>query len=90
MEKTQDEWERIFEGTDSCVTPVLPLSSEDNRPVAMLSGSPSLDVAHPKIDMLKYGEGTIEVLKSWVGWLIERDYVIDINGTAKMAANAKL
>src|SRR5579859_1663854 len=29
-EKTQIEWQRVFDGTDSCVTPVIPLSIEEN------------------------------------------------------------
>src|SRR5579862_6853116 len=28
-EKTQREWEDIFDGTDSCVTPIVPLSAKD-------------------------------------------------------------
>jgi hypothetical protein len=90
MEKTQDEWEHIFEGTDSCVTPVMRLSTEDSRPVAMLSGSPSLDIAHPKLRMLKAGEGATEVLKGWLRWSVGREYVVDTDGTVKIASNAKL
>lgn len=90
MEKTQKEWERIFEGTDSCVTPVLPLSTEDNRPAAMLSGSPSLDVSGPEAGMLKPGEGATEVLKCWLGWSDGRDYVVGADGTVQIPTNVKL
>jgi alpha-methylacyl-CoA racemase len=90
MEKNQKEWERIFDGTDSCVTPVIPMSTEDNRPIAGLSGSPGLDVTDPKTEALLPGAGMEEALGSWMGWVKGREYTVDSKGTARVAGSSKL
>jgi alpha-methylacyl-CoA racemase len=89
-EKTQQEWRTVFDGTDSCVTPVVPLTSNDNRPIAHLSASPSLPVENPKIEMLKAGTGTEEVLLEWIGWHSGEDYQIDDKGSVTITSSAKL
>ena len=90
LDKTQREWENIFDGTDSCVTPVIPLVSEKNRPIAHLSASPSLAVEDPKLEMLKAGTGTEEVLSEWINWFSGRDYEIDGKGTVAVVNSVKL
>lgn len=89
-ERNQKEWEGIFDGTDSCVTPLIPMSTEDNRPIAGLSGSPGLNVADPRVEALLPGEGMEEALGSWMGWVKGREYTVDSKGTVKVAGLAKL
>jgi alpha-methylacyl-CoA racemase len=88
-ERSQREWEGVFDGTDSCVTPVIPLSVEDNRPVAGLRGSPGLDVGAPKGDALKPGSGMENALQSWMGWSRGREYNVDGKGIVRLAGSAK-
>jgi alpha-methylacyl-CoA racemase len=90
LEKTQEEWENVFDGTDACVTAVVPLSSDDNRPIANLSSSPSLPVENPKVEILKASTGAKQVLKDWVEWRPGKDYQIDGNGTVSISNSAKL
>ena len=87
--KTQAEWENVFDGTDSCVTPVLQLSSEDTRPIARLSDSPGLPI-EMKASLLESGNGGEEVLQEWVGWLKNRDYEIDDQGVVALSCASKL
>lgn len=42
-QKTQAEWSRIFDGTDACVTPVLPLDEAGSHPHNRERGSFLLD-----------------------------------------------
>ena len=88
-EKTQKEWEDVFDGTDSCVTPVVPLSWKDNRPIAGLSQSPSLDVSKITPDVLKPGTGGLDILKEWLGWG-QKDFVVDSKGTVYIKTKAQL
>ena len=90
MQRTQHEWETVFDGTDSCVTPVVPLTSDDNRPIAHLSASPGLAVENPKFEMLEAGAGMEEVLLEWIGWHSGKDYQIDGNGSVTTPDFAKL
>jgi alpha-methylacyl-CoA racemase len=51
-EKSRSDWERIFDGTDACVTPILemheletdPLREGDQRPAVTLRGTPGLAI----------------------------------------------
>jgi alpha-methylacyl-CoA racemase len=90
VQRTQQEWETVFDGMDSCVTPVVPLTSDDNRPIAYLSASPSLAVENPKFEMLEAGIGMEEVLLEWIGWHRGKDYQIDGNGSVTTQNSAKL
>src|SRR5436190_323288 len=78
LEKSRSEWESVFDGTDSCVTPIVPLSVADNRPLATLSESPALEATIMNVEMLKAGSGTNEIMNEWVGWRAGKDYTIDI------------
>lgn len=42
-QKTQAEWSRIFDGTDACVTPVLPLDEAGSHPHNRERGSFLMD-----------------------------------------------
>ena len=47
--KTRRQWERIFDGTDACVTPVLTQAEleragYDQRPLVLLSETPGLEI----------------------------------------------
>ena len=88
-EKTQKEWEDVFDGSDSCVTPVVPLSWKNNRPIAGLSQSPSLDVSKINPDLLTAGSGGLGVLKEWLGWN-QKDFVVDSKGTVLIKTKACL
>lgn len=65
-ERTRDEWEKVFDGTDACVTPVLTyheLESDkqeregDQRPGVTLKGSPLLAVCGGGGDITVRGQG---------------------------------
>jgi alpha-methylacyl-CoA racemase len=88
-EKTQKEWESVFDGTDACVTPVIPLSPKDNRPIAGLSASPSLDVSNVKLSLLTPGAGGVDVLREWLGWS-SKDYFLDSKGAVNIKNKARL
>lgn len=53
--KTRAEWEKIFDGTDACVTPVLSQKELekggfDQRPIVTLKGSPGLAISDGDAD----------------------------------------
>jgi alpha-methylacyl-CoA racemase len=66
-EKTRAEWERIYDGTDACVTPVLELGELENdpkregdvRPIVTLSETPALAIKRddPKSRSVATGQG---------------------------------
>jgi alpha-methylacyl-CoA racemase len=89
LEKTYVEWCEIFEGTDACVSPVLPMleASEELKPIVGLSTSPSLDVRTPPT--LKPGDGSDRVLSEWLGWENGKEYTLD-EGMAKKADKSRL
>jgi alpha-methylacyl-CoA racemase len=37
--RTRDEWERVFEGSDACVAPVLAMGEVENHPHNMARGT---------------------------------------------------
>jgi alpha-methylacyl-CoA racemase len=89
LEKTQKEWCEIFEGTDACVSPVLPLleAAKELKPIVGLSTSPSLDVTDQSI--IEPGEGSDKVLSEWLGWKNGKDYIVD-GKTVKQAGKSRL
>ncbi|KAI4159576.1 MAG: hypothetical protein LQ342_006486 [Letrouitia transgressa] len=87
-ERTRREWERVFEGTDACVTPVLGLEEmeeggyEHRLPVG-LNGSPGMEIGREegwRGKGLAPGEGGEEVLGEWVGWKPGKDYRVEQGG----------
>lgn len=94
--KTRDEWERVFDGTDACVTPVLTyeeLEGEEyqQRAAVTLTKTPALDLETSSgcgwnSMGLGPGEGGEEVLKRWLGW--ERGKQFDVqNGSLVSIGN---
>lgn len=63
--KTLENWTKIFDGTDACVTPVLELHEVQPREAILLSDTPS----KPPTDngVLVPGSHSKEVLKDWLG-----------------------
>lgn len=92
LQNTRKEWERVFDGTDACCAPVLAQSElermgYEQRPAVSLSETPSLDVS--KTDAweskgLAPGNGGEELLFSWLGWKLGRDYKLDTGGLVKI------
>jgi alpha-methylacyl-CoA racemase len=61
-EKTRDEWEKIFDGTDACCTPVLTqaeleTSGFDQRPIVTLASTPAYAIAQGDATKRKPAEG---------------------------------
>lgn len=87
-ERTRGEWERVFDGTDACATPVLGQEElrrggfEQRLPVNLV-GTPGYSI--PTDDGgwsgggLEPGTGGEETLRSWMGW--EKDKQFDVRGS---------
>jgi len=92
LQKTRREWERVFNSTDACCTPVLEqteLESKgyEQRPAVFLSETPSLDVSQRdawESRGLAPGHGGEELLFSWLGWKLGRDYKFDSGGLVQI------
>ena len=92
LQKTRDEWERVFDGTDACCTPVigqdeLEQQGYEQRAAVGLSASPSLDVGKDrarKSEGLAPGHGGEDLLKTWLGWKKGRDYIVQQGGLVKI------
>ena len=92
LQKTRQEWEHIFDGTDSCCTPVLDQTElqeqgYEQRPAVGLSTSPSLNI--PKTQAwnskgLAPGQGGEALLKEWLGWQRDKDYAVKRGGLVKI------
>ncbi|KAF8464129.1 CoA-transferase family III domain-containing protein [Kalaharituber pfeilii] len=84
-ERTRKEWEKIFNGTDACVTPVKSfreLEKEDGgetlrRLPVELKGSPGRKVQRGmEGGGLIPGDGGEEVLREWCGWVRGREFEV--------------
>lgn len=95
LEKTRQEWERIFAATDACCTPVLSQDElEDQkyeqRPAVGLMGSPGLAIPDSEAwssQNLAPGVGGEKVLESWTGWRRGREYKVEDGGLVKTEAS---
>lgn len=89
LEKTQNEWRSIFDGTDACVSPVLGMleASKELYPVVGLSQTPSYDVTDRTV--LNPGDGQDRILSQWLGWKNGRDYVVE-GKSVKQPGKARL
>lgn len=90
-ERTRGEWEKMFDGTDACVTPVLKFGElreqgYEARPMVGLETSPGIvpggDEGNWDGKMLQVGSGGKKVLKEWLGWRKGVHWEIDESGTA--------
>ena len=92
LQKTRGEWERVFDGTDACCTPVLTqaeleANSYEQRPAVGLSETPSLDTASHnawKSEGLAPGQGGEEILQSWLAWKRNREYKLEKGGLVQI------
>ncbi|KAL8922790.1 MAG: hypothetical protein Q9172_003424 [Xanthocarpia lactea] len=88
LERTRQEWEKIFDGADACCTPVLDLQElekneyEQRLPVT-LQASPGL-VLNGKESWtspgLAPGAGGLDTLYQWYGWKIGKDLQVTRDG----------
>lgn len=92
LKKSRKDWERVFDGTDACCTPVHAQGElEDNgyeqRPAVALKASPGHAI--PRQDAwnnngLSPGSDGGDVLKQWMGWKQGRDYTFGKSGLGKI------
>jgi len=89
LEKTQEEWTKIFLGKDACVSPVLELleATKDLTPIVGLSETPSLDVSDRSI--LSPGQNSDRVLSQWLGWQKGHQYTVE-GTTVKSSDKSRL
>ena len=89
--KTRAEWERIFDKTDACCTPVLdfddlendPNREGDQRPSVTLRGSPGIAMSKREgydSEGVYPGEGGEETLQQWLGWRRGEHYEVENGG----------
>ncbi|KAL8998937.1 MAG: hypothetical protein Q9169_002156, partial [Polycauliona sp. 2 TL-2023] len=97
LERTRQEWEKTFDGTDACCTPVLNSEELENAgskqrlPIG-LQASPGLPIDEKQSWTsagLAPGSGGLDVLHQWFGWKLGRDIQITRGGLIKADA-AKL
>lgn len=98
-EKTRDEWEAIFDGTDACATPVLEQGELEKRGheqglAVDLSDTPGIPIKKDdggwKGHILESGKGGQETLQEWLDWKKGRDFDIRDDGTVVQVSGAKL
>ncbi|KAG0641642.1 CoA-transferase family III domain-containing protein [Tuber brumale] len=95
LEKTREEWEGVFDGTDACVTPVLEHTDLmargfEQRPIVTLKGA-EIEGSGWTGKTLKPGEGGREALSEWCGlkegveWRVNEEGVFeDVRDKAKL------
>ena len=93
-ERTRAEWEKIFDGTDACVAPVLELgemerSGYDLRPIVGLTTSPGKGSVYDGKPM-KPGQCGEETLGKWLGWRKGREFEVDGKGVWTRTGGSKL
>lgn len=97
LQKTRQEWEQIFDGTDACCTPVLTqgeleADAYEQRPAVGLSRTPGREIPQREAWEsvgLAPGQGGEELLTAWLGWQRGKDYKGQ-NGGLVTIENAKL
>ncbi|KAL8652757.1 MAG: hypothetical protein Q9226_004129 [Calogaya cf. arnoldii] len=91
LERTRQEWEKTFVGTDACCTPVLEqrelenTETEQRLPISLKS-SPGLSIDEEQSWTsagLIPGSGGPDLLNQWFGWKIGRDIQITQGGLVK-------
>lgn len=90
-QKTRSEWERIFDKTDACCTPVLdfddletdPNREGDQRPSVTLQDSPGIVISKRDgygSEGVYPGEGGEKTLQQWLGWRRGEHYEVENGG----------
>lgn len=88
--RKRGEWEKVFGGTDACVTPVLEFGElrrrgYEVRPMVGLAESPARETDEGgkwKGRPLEVGRGGEEVLRKWFSWRKGVDWEVDEAGAA--------
>ncbi|KAJ5699098.1 hypothetical protein N7462_001103 [Penicillium macrosclerotiorum] len=82
-QKTRQEWEEIFDGTDACATPVLTqqeleANGYELRAGVTLTDTPALAIGKLgwNLEVLYPGEGGSKALTEWLGWKEGHDYEV--------------
>ncbi|RMZ89896.1 hypothetical protein DV736_g2875, partial [Chaetothyriales sp. CBS 134916] len=98
--KTRVEWERVFDGTDACVAPVLEWgemkdAKHDLRPIVGLTASPGRvpqqgEEGAWEGKTLEPGEGGEDALADWLGWKKGSDFEVDDHGIWVKIERSKL
>lgn len=84
-ERTREEWENVFDGTDACCAPVLEFGEMEEegyelRPIVTLTQTPGSVGSDPwQGTAMKPGTGGEATLKEWMGWRVGRDFE-EVNG----------
>jgi alpha-methylacyl-CoA racemase len=98
-QKTREEWEEVFDGTDACVTPVftqaeLERADFEQRLPVTLTCTPGKVIPEGHGDWsggtITKGEGGEEVLREWLGWEKSIDYDEAPGGIMSVKPAAKL
>lgn len=92
LQRTRKEWERVFNGTDACCTPVLSQSEleesdYEQRPAVQLKGSPGNLIPSQEAwssNGLPPGLDGEDFLQQWIGWKQGKDYVVGKSGLTKI------
>ncbi|KAL8794588.1 MAG: hypothetical protein Q9182_007615 [Xanthomendoza sp. 2 TL-2023] len=95
LEKPRREWEKIFDGTDACCTPVLDLQEleedgyDQELPVHLqMSAGLAVENCHAWTGQgLSPGTGGLDTLYHWFGWKMGRDLKVKKGGLIKTDAS---
>lgn len=98
-QKTRQEWEKAFDGTDACATPVLEQSELEQADYAQrlpvhMARTPGKMIPRGQGDWtggtIDKGHGGEELLKEWMGWKKDLQYSEDPKGILTAVSGAKL
>ena len=98
-EKTRQEWEQVFDGTDACATPVLEQDELEQggfeqRPAVHLVSTPGREIKADdggwSSEGLVPGTGGETTLKTWLGWERRREYESREDGALVGVPKSKL
>ncbi|BCR90939.1 CaiB/BaiF CoA transferase family protein [Aspergillus chevalieri] len=97
-QKTRQEWEAVFDGTDACATPVLEQdeleqTGFEQRPAVHLTATPGYSI--PGDDggwngkILAPGSGGGKTLKEWLGWELGREFEAREDGALALVRSVR-
>ena len=97
-QKTRQEWETVFDGTDACATPVfeqdeLEQTGYEQRPAVHLTATPGYSI--PADDggwngqILPPGTEGEKTLKKWLGWELGREFEAREDGALTLMRSVK-
>jgi alpha-methylacyl-CoA racemase len=98
-QKTREEWEKVFDGTDACATPVLEQAELERAGYAQrlpvhMARTPGRDVPRGQGGWtggaIAQGHGGRELLNEWMGWEKDIHYTVGPDGILRAASGANL